>query len=121
MRKKCGGVFCAAWRVCVRGTVTPVRVCVLCGMFVHAVLRSCPGPALVSTASVSAVAVVAGGQYARGLDCSVTVYSPGGMAVGLTFSAFYIEDIFDCTWSGGGGGAVRRRCYFSSLLEFAGL
>ncbi len=90
-------MFCAAWRVCVPGTVTPSRVCVLCGMFVHAVLCSCPGPALVSTASVIALAVVAGGQYAPGLDCSVTVYSPGGMAIGLSFSAFSIEDNFDGT------------------------
>ncbi len=94
-------MFGAAWRVCVPGTVTPSRVCVLCGMFVHAVLRSCPGPALVSTASVSALAVVAGGQYARGLDCSVTVYSPDGLSVALVFTSSDTGASFDCTCIGG--------------------
>ncbi len=49
---------------------------------------SCPGPALVSTAAFSAISVTNGAQYAPGLDCSVTVYSPDGLGVSLSITAF---------------------------------
>jgi hypothetical protein len=50
----------------------------------------------VSTAQISGLAVIASGHYVPGMDCSVTVYSPGGMSVGLTFTAFSVEENLDC-------------------------
>ena len=109
-------MFGAAWRVCVPGTVTPSRVCVLCGMFVHAVLRSCPGPALVSTATIRALALVAGGQYAPNMDCSVTVYSPDGLGVALVFTTFLTETDNDCTCIGGRSSRARAVAGFSVVV-----
>jgi hypothetical protein len=110
----CCGV-CAAWRVCVPGTVPPLYVCVLCGMFVHAVSGSCPGPALVSTATIRALAVVAGGQYAPNMDCSVTVYSPDGLGVALMFT-FLTETNDDCTCIGGRSSRARAVAVFSVVV-----
>ena len=62
-----------------------VRLLALC---VSSVLRSCPGPALVSTTSVASLAVTRGTYYAFNMECSVTVYSPDGGAVALTFASF---------------------------------
>ncbi len=100
---KAVSLFVSTRCVC-RALAWYVRVLCMRCVIVHAVSCSCPGPALVSIASISAVAVVAGGQYAPDLDCSVTVYSPGGLAVGLTFSAFSLEESgqtgnADCTYS----------------------
>ena len=59
------------------------------------VLHSCPGPALVSSASFSALAVTAASQYAPNMDCRVTVYSPDGGAVALVFADFSTQSGYD--------------------------
>ena len=64
------------------------------------VLHSCPGPALVSSASFSALAVTAASQYAPNMNCSVTVYSPDGGAVALVFAAFGTQSVYDSACRG---------------------
>jgi hypothetical protein len=59
-------------------------------------LRSCPGPALVSTARINALALTSGVQYGPSMNCSVTVFSPDGGGVSVTFAAFSSELNYDC-------------------------
>ncbi len=108
--------LCSLAGVCVPGTVPPLYVCVLCGMFVHAVSGSCPGPALVSTATIRALALVAGGQYAPNMDCSVTVYSPDGLGVALVFTTFFTQTNYDCTCIGGRSSRARAVAGFSVVV-----
>jgi hypothetical protein len=106
---KAVSLFVSTRCVC-RALAWHVRVLCMRCMIVHAVSCSCPGPALVSTASMSALAVVAGGQYAPDLNCSVTVYSPDGLGVALLFTTFDTVASNDSTWVAGRAAVTCARC-----------
>ncbi len=60
---------------------------------------SCPGPKLVSTAFISTLALTTRSHYSPNMNCSVTVYSPDGGGVSVTFVAFSTEPEYDCRFS----------------------
>jgi hypothetical protein len=59
-------------------------------------LCSCPGPTLLSTARISTLALTSGSQYDPNMNCSVTVYSPDGGHVAVTFTSLSTRAGNDC-------------------------
>ncbi len=68
----------------------------LLDLILHALLCSCPGPALVSTARFNFLALTVGSEYFPGMNCSVTVYSPDGGRVAVTFGIINTQLYNDC-------------------------
>jgi hypothetical protein len=64
----------------------------------------------VSTTAFTSLSVTASRRYAPSMDCSVTVYSPDGGAVALTFTAFDTQMNEDGEW-GGVCSKVGGRCH----------